>query len=40
MLDHITVLEATGHVDFDAPARDMAAGGMPPPANSPASRTS
>jgi predicted outer membrane protein len=36
VLDHIKVLEATGYVDFDALARDMAAGSTPPIANSPA----
>jgi predicted outer membrane protein len=35
VLDHITVLEATGYVDFDALARDMAATGTPSPVNSP-----
>jgi predicted outer membrane protein len=36
VLDHIKVLEATGYVDFDALARDMAAGSTPPITNSPA----
>ncbi|WP_155059364.1 DUF4142 domain-containing protein [Streptomyces blattellae] len=36
VLDHITVLEATGYVDFDALARDMAAAGTPPLTRSPA----
>ncbi len=35
VLDHIKVLEATGYVDFDALAQDMAAGGTPPLTNSP-----
>ncbi|WP_210580859.1 DUF4142 domain-containing protein [Streptomyces sp. GESEQ-4] len=30
VLDHIKVLEATGYVDFDALAHDMAAGNAPP----------
>jgi predicted outer membrane protein len=30
VLDHIKVLEATGYVDFDAMARDMAADSTPP----------
>ncbi|MEV6168926.1 DUF4142 domain-containing protein [Streptomyces sp. NPDC051954] len=30
VLDHIKVLEATGYVDFDALARDMATGSTPP----------
>ncbi|MDF3149580.1 MULTISPECIES: DUF4142 domain-containing protein [unclassified Streptomyces] len=30
VLDHITVLEATGYVDFDALARDMVADSTPP----------
>ncbi|MFD8233799.1 DUF4142 domain-containing protein [Streptomyces sp. NPDC059696] len=30
VLDHIKVLEATGQVDFDAVARDLAVGGTPP----------
>ncbi|MFF5984286.1 DUF4142 domain-containing protein [Streptomyces olindensis] len=29
VLDHIKVLEATGYVDFDAVARDLAGGGTP-----------
>lgn len=29
VLDHIQILEATGYVDFDALAREMAAGGTP-----------
>jgi predicted outer membrane protein len=36
VLDHIKVLEATGHVDFDALAQEMAAGTTPPITNSPA----
>ncbi|WP_031480391.1 DUF4142 domain-containing protein [Streptomyces bicolor] len=36
VLDHITVLEATGYVDFDALAQDMAAGSTPPLNPSPA----
>ncbi|MFJ4282143.1 DUF4142 domain-containing protein [Streptomyces massasporeus] len=32
VLDHIKVLEATGYVDFDAVARDLAAGSAPPAA--------
>ncbi|WP_405620517.1 DUF4142 domain-containing protein [Streptomyces sp. NBC_00076] len=36
VLDHIKVLEATGYVDFDALARDLAADSTPPIANSPA----
>jgi predicted outer membrane protein len=36
VLDHITVLEATGYVDFGALARDMAAASTPPITNSPA----
>ncbi|MFD3497344.1 DUF4142 domain-containing protein [Streptomyces sp. NPDC058676] len=36
VLDHIKVLEATGYVDFDALAQDMAAGAAPPLTNSPA----
>ncbi|WAZ24755.1 DUF4142 domain-containing protein [Streptomyces cinnabarinus] len=36
VLDHITVLEATGYVDFDALAREMAAGNTPPLTRSPA----
>lgn len=36
VLDHIKVLEATGYVDFDALAQDMAAGSTPPITNSPA----
>lgn len=36
VLDHIQVLEATGYVDFDALARDMAAESTPPLTNSPA----
>ncbi|MGK5694768.1 DUF4142 domain-containing protein [Streptomyces sp. URMC 128] len=35
VLDHIKVLEATGYVDFDAMARDMA-GASPPPTAAPA----
>jgi predicted outer membrane protein len=35
VLDHITVLEATGYVDFDALARDIASGSTPPLTNSP-----
>ncbi|GGX06261.1 DUF4142 domain-containing protein [Streptomyces lomondensis] len=34
VLDHIKVLEATGYVDFDAVARDMA-GASPPPVPAP-----
>ncbi|MFJ8629323.1 DUF4142 domain-containing protein [Streptomyces sp. NPDC093568] len=30
VLDHITVLEATGYVDYDALAQDMVAGSTPP----------
>ncbi|AVV44921.1 Tat pathway signal sequence domain protein [Streptomyces sp. P3] len=36
VLDHIKVLEATGYVDFDALARDMAADVKPPLDRSPA----
>ncbi|MDQ0686908.1 putative outer membrane protein [Streptomyces achromogenes] len=36
VLDHIKVLEATGYVDFDALARDMAADVTPPLGRSPA----
>jgi predicted outer membrane protein len=36
VLDHIKILEATGYVDFDALARDMAAASTPPISNSPA----
>jgi predicted outer membrane protein len=36
VLDHIKVLEATGYVDWDALARDMAAASTPPPTGSPA----
>ncbi|CAL9589225.1 DUF4142 domain-containing protein [Streptomyces sp. enrichment culture] len=36
VLDHIKVLEATGYVDFDQLARDMAAGTTPPITPSPA----
>ncbi|MFS8197339.1 DUF4142 domain-containing protein [Streptomyces sp. CWNU-52B] len=36
VLDHITVLEATGLVDFDALARDAAAASAPPLTHSPA----
>ncbi|MFD9000027.1 DUF4142 domain-containing protein [Streptomyces sp. NPDC059582] len=36
VLDHIKVLEATGYVDFDALARDMAATSTPPITRSPA----
>ncbi|MET9730669.1 DUF4142 domain-containing protein [Streptomyces sp. NPDC006458] len=36
VLDHIKVLEATGYVDFDQLARDMAATSTPPITNSPA----
>ncbi|MFD6168982.1 DUF4142 domain-containing protein [Streptomyces coeruleorubidus] len=32
VLDHIRVLEATGYVDFDAVARDLATGSTPPTA--------
>ncbi|WLW51539.1 DUF4142 domain-containing protein [Streptomyces sp. YU58] len=35
VLDHIKVLEATGYVDFDALARDMAIGDTPPLTASP-----
>ncbi|MEU0068190.1 DUF4142 domain-containing protein [Streptomyces sp. NPDC006332] len=35
VLDHIKVLEATGYVDFDALARDMAAASTPPVTGSP-----
>ncbi|MFH8801333.1 DUF4142 domain-containing protein [Streptomyces sp. NPDC017936] len=35
VLDHITVLEATGYVDFDAIARELASTGTPSPAGSP-----
>ncbi|MGW1722096.1 DUF4142 domain-containing protein [Streptomyces sp. NPDC002306] len=38
VLDHIKILEATGYVDFDALARDMAATATPPPTGSPAPR--
>lgn len=34
VLDHIKVLEATGYVDYDAMARDLAADSAPPPAGS------
>ncbi|MFJ4360985.1 DUF4142 domain-containing protein [Streptomyces massasporeus] len=33
VLDHIKVLEATGYVDFDAVARDLAGGSAPPAAD-------
>ncbi|MEV5430324.1 DUF4142 domain-containing protein [Streptomyces sp. NPDC052701] len=36
VLDHIKVLEATGYVDFDALARELAAGSTPPVTPSPA----
>jgi len=36
VLDHIKVLEATGYVDWDALARDMASGSTPPLVNPPA----
>lgn len=36
VLDHIKILEATGYVDYDALAQDMAAGSTPPITNSPA----
>ncbi|MGW2519055.1 DUF4142 domain-containing protein [Streptomyces sp. NPDC001617] len=36
VLDHIKVLEATGYVDWDALAGDMASGSTPPLVNSPA----
>jgi len=36
VLDHITALEATGYVDYDALARDMVADSTPPITNSPA----
>jgi predicted outer membrane protein len=36
VLDHIKVLEATGYVDFDAIARDMAAASTPPVTRPPA----
>lgn len=36
VLDHIRVLEATGYVDWDALARDMASASIPPLTNSPA----
>ncbi|MGC0328919.1 putative outer membrane protein [Streptomyces sp. SAI-170] len=36
VLDHIKVLEATGYVDFDQLAHDMAAASTPPITNSPA----
>ncbi|WP_328493334.1 DUF4142 domain-containing protein [Streptomyces sp. NBC_00414] len=36
VLDHITVLEATGLVDFEALARDAASASAPPLTNSPA----
>lgn len=36
VLDHIRVLEATGHVDFDALARDLAEDSPPPLTRSPA----
>ncbi|GAB2868777.1 hypothetical protein GCM10027074_40500 [Streptomyces deserti] len=36
VLDHIKVLEATGYVDFDALAREMAAGSTAPATPSPA----
>ncbi|MER5431397.1 DUF4142 domain-containing protein [Streptomyces sp. NPDC002588] len=35
VLDHIRILEATGYVDFDALARDLAATGTPVPAADP-----
>ncbi|MFF4500716.1 DUF4142 domain-containing protein [Streptomyces sp. NPDC001401] len=35
VLDHIKVLEATGYVDWDALARDMASASTPAPAGSP-----
>jgi predicted outer membrane protein len=38
VLDHIKVLEATGYVDFDALALDMAVCDTPPLTNSPAPR--
>lgn len=36
VLDHIKILEATGYVDFDALARDLAAGTTPPLTRAPA----
>jgi predicted outer membrane protein len=36
VLDHIKILEATGHVDFEALARDAATTGPPPLTDSPA----
>ncbi|MEU6253534.1 DUF4142 domain-containing protein [Streptomyces sp. NPDC047043] len=39
VLDHIKVLEATGYVDWDALARDMAATSTPPLTNSPGPTT-
>ncbi|NUR66378.1 MAG: DUF4142 domain-containing protein [Streptomyces sp.] len=35
VLDHIKILEATGYVDWDALAQDMAAGSTPPITNTP-----
>ncbi|MEU3615016.1 DUF4142 domain-containing protein [Streptomyces sp. NPDC006872] len=35
VLDHIKILEATGYVDYDALARDLAADSPPPITNSP-----
>ena len=35
VLDHIKVLEATGYVDWDALAQDMASASTPPPTGSP-----
>ncbi|MGW2613240.1 DUF4142 domain-containing protein [Streptomyces sp. NPDC001500] len=37
VLDHIKILEATGYVDFDALALDLATGGTPPAPASPGS---
>ncbi|WP_329414679.1 DUF4142 domain-containing protein [Streptomyces sp. NBC_00704] len=39
VLDHIKVLEATGYVDFDAVAQDLATGSTPPAAGSPGAST-
>ncbi|MEU3839629.1 DUF4142 domain-containing protein [Streptomyces sp. NPDC028635] len=40
VLDHIRVLEATGYVDFDALARDLAASASPPASVRPGNGTS
>lgn len=37
VLDHIKILEATGYVDFDALAQDLATGSTPPTPGSPVS---